>query len=373
MQNENRNIYLKIIISLIIYAVVILCLIYLLPKVLIFFLPFIVGWIIALIANPLVKFLEKRVKIVRKHSSAIIVIAVIAGVIFAIYGIIQFLIGQTSSLINDLPNIVVLINETLDQVGENLSGIFGILPLDLQASIDQVAGHFKEAINSFIGSERVSEATISFARSIGEYILGILIVFISAYFFIKDREIIIDKTKAIIPEAILEKYNMVVHYFKHAVSGYFKAQIKIMFIIIIFMFAGFQFIGTNYSLLIAIITGLIDLLPVFGTGFILWPWALVEFILGNYFDAVFLMALYTVCLLVKNVLQPKMVGDSVGLTPLVTLLFLYIGYKLGGIIGMIVAIPIGIVIVNLYRIGMFDNIIRGFKILIQDLNKYRKF
>ena len=115
------------------------------------------------------------------------------------------------------------------------------------------------------------------------------------------------------------------------------------------------------------------MLPVFGTGFILWPWALIEFILGNYFVAMYLMGIYVVCQIIKNALQPKMVGDSVGIDPLATLLFMYIGYRLGGIIGLIVAIPIGLIIANLYRAGMFDNIIRGLKILTKDINQYRKF
>lgn len=367
------NIYIKILVNLIIYAVVILALIFILPEVLNFFLPFILGWIIASIANPLVKILEKKVKIVRKHSSAIIIVLVVGIIILVIYGIVRFLLGQASAFISDVPNIASLITSTLDQVIDNLSGILGAMPADIQVSINEFIDTIRESLNSVIGSDRVSDATINFARNIGDYILGLLILFISAYFFIKDRETITKKAREITPDPILEKYDMIVYYFKHAVGGYFKAQIKIMFILIIIMFIGFKMMGAKYALLIAIITGILDVLPVFGTGFVLWPWALTEFILGNYFEAVFLLIIYLVCQLVKNVLQPKMVGESVGLDPLTTLLFMYIGYKLGGILGMILAIPIGLVLVRLYRVGMFDNILRGLKILIQDVNEYRKF
>lgn len=373
MKEYKGNVYLKIIVNLIIYALVILSLVFIFPVILKFFLPFLIAWIIATIANPLVKFLEKRVKIVRKLSSFIVIILVIAIVILALYGLIRFILNQISSLIDDLPNIIQLINDAIDQVGENLRGLVGLLPAEVQGAVDQFIENIRDSINGFISSGRVSAATISFTRNILDYILMIIIVFISSYFFIKDRDIIAEKTRRLMPEDILEKYDLINYHFKYAVGGYFKAQFKIMFIMIIIMFIGFRLIGTKYSLLLAIITGLIDVLPVFGTGFILWPWALVELILGNYFDALFLMIIYLVCQLIKNVLQPKIVGDSIGMDPLLTLLLMYTGYRLAGFIGMIVAIPLGLIIYNLYEVGMFNNIIGGLKILIKDINEYRKF
>lgn len=376
MEKENNtkgNVYLKIFVNLIVYLMVILFLVLVFPQILKFFLPFLIGWFIALIANPLVKFLEKRVKIVRKHSSAIIIVLVIGLIVLSIYGIIRFIASQAISFINDLPYIFAIITDRLEQVGESLSGVFGVLPFDIQASLGQFIENIKIDINTFMASEEVSEATISFARSMVDYVLMILIVFLSAYFFIKDRDTIIEKARDIIPESILEKYDMIVYYFKHALGGYFKAQFKIMFILIVIMYIGFKILGTKYALLLAILTGLLDVLPVFGTGFILWPWAIIEFILGNYLHSIILLIIYLVCQLVKNILQPKMVGDSIGLNPLATLLFMYIGYKFAGVFGMIIGVPVGLIIVNLYRAGMFDNIIKNIKILVKDINEFRKF
>ncbi len=373
MEKREGNIYLKILVNLIIYIVGILFFIFLFPKVFRFFLPFIIGWIISAIANPLVKFLEQRIKILRKHSSALIIIIVIAIVILAIYGIIAFLITQTQSLIDDVPNISKLVTDRFNQVFESLSDVFGISAVEAKKTFDDFVLNIRDEYASLFDTEKISEFTISFARNVVDYILMTLIVFMSAYFFIKDRNVIVEKVKKLTPKSVLGNYNIVAQYFKQAVGGYFKAQFKIMLILIIIMFIGFKFIGTNYSFLIAALTGILDVLPVFGTGAVLWPWALVEFILGNYFEAIILMVIYLVCQLVKNILQPKLVGDSIGLNPLATLLFMYIGYRFGGIVGLIVAIPLGLIIVNLIRAGMFDNIKRGFKILINDINQYRKF
>ena len=75
----------------------------------------------------------------------------------------------------------------------------------------------------------------------------------------------------------------------------------------------------------------------------------------------------------KQMLQPKMVGDSIGLNPLLTLFFMFVGYRFGGIFGMIIGIPVGMVLVNFYRVGIFDRLIRGFKIIANSINEYRKY
>ena len=146
-----------------------------------------------------------------------------------------------------------------------------------------------------------------------------------------------------------------------------------MLVLIVIMFIGFEILNIGYSFLIGLGIAFLDVLPVFGTGAVLWPWALLDMISGNYFRAVGLVIIYLVCQVVKQILQPKMVGDSIGVSPLATLIFMYIGYRFQGVIGMILGIPVGMVIVNLYRIGMFDRIIKGFEIIIHDFNEFRKF
>ncbi|HWT27694.1 MAG TPA: AI-2E family transporter, partial [Mobilitalea sp.] len=157
------------------------------------------------------------------------------------------------------------------------------------------------------------------------------------------------------------------------IGGYFKAQFKIMLILTVIMFAGFEILQVGYSILLALGIAFLDFLPVFGTGAILWPWAIINMITGNYMRAIGLSVIYLICQIVKQLLQPKMVGDSIGISPLSALIFMFIGYRLYGVIGMILGIPVGMVLINLYRIGMFNRIIRGFKIIVHDINEFRKF
>ena len=83
----------------------------------------------------------------------------------------------------------------------------------------------------------------------------------------------------------------------------------------------------------------------------------VYFFYGEYKTTVALVVIYVVTQVVRQLLQPKLVGDSVGLNPLVTLILLYIGYRIRGVIGMIIAVPVGMVLINMCQVGAFDYIL----------------
>jgi sporulation integral membrane protein YtvI len=368
-------IYVKIALNLMIFILGILFVLLIVPKVLRFFMPFVIGFIISIIANPLVRFLEKRVKIVRKHSSAIIIIVVLAIVVGASYAIISLLIREMVQLVSDFPSIYKSIETQILLVSERLAGIYDLLPLSIKNIVDEIGNNITQYGSSLMDKENlpsISDAG-SYAKNILDVLLMIIITILSAYFFIAERDDLVAAVKKYLPQSVIKSYNMIIDNFKTAVGGYFKAQFKIMFIITLILFVGFEILKVNYSFLLAFGIAFLDFLPFFGTGAVIWPWALLDFLSGNYVRAIVLMVIYLICQIVKQVLQPKMVGDSIGISPFTTLIFMFIGYQFMDVLGMIIGIPIGMVIVNFYRAGMFNRVIQGFKIIINDINEFRKF
>jgi sporulation integral membrane protein YtvI len=337
--------------------------------------PFVIGWIIAMIANPLVRFLEKKVKIHRKHSSAIILVLVIAVIIGVLALIISLLIKEVRSPMEDLPQIITYVKEQFNEFNLTIKQISRGLPLSIQNMIENAitaVGGYASNISENIELPTISSAG-NFAKNLAEGFLGFLVIILSAYFFAAGRDDIAVKLKSHIPKSVMNYWQLILDNFKAAFGGYFKAQFKIMIVMIAILFIGFELLQVNYSFLIAFGIAFLDVLPVFGTGAVLWPWAIIDAISGNYVRAIVLIVIYLICQVVKQLLQPKMVGDSIGLNPLATLLFLFIGYRLYGVFGMIIGIPIGMVLVKLYGIGLFDRIIKGFQIISHDLNEFRKF
>lgn len=369
------TLYSKIIVNLILAVLVVLGIWFFVPRLLGFFLPFVIGWIIAMICNPLVKFLERRLKIVRKFSSVLIIIAVLGGVILLIYVIGAKLIEQAASFIGDLDKMYTNFDTAVKNLAEDLGERYQLLPQKITTGLQNFLYHLDDYVKELVNKvELPSISTASDAvKAVGNAFFMFIITILSSYFFIAEKDHMVERFKSVMPVTVREQFNVITSNFKMAMGGYFKAQFKIMIIIMIILYIGFMCMKVEYALLLAFAIAFLDFLPVFGTGAVIWPWALIDVVNGAYSNALILFILYLVCQAVKQVLQPKMVGDSIGLSPIMTLVFLYIGYKVAGIIGVIVGIPVGMLLVNLYRSGAFDMLLRGMKILLHDINEYRKY
>lgn len=372
---ERKELHKKILLEIFIAFLWLLGIIFILPRAIRFFMPFVIGWVIALIANPLVRILEKRVKIARKHSSVLITILVLGAVVLVIYCLSIVLFRQAVSFIGDLPVMIEEIQLQLNLLAQNMQGLYEVLPADLKDVFNDAGSSLIGTITKLLSNISTSslDGAGSLVKNVAEFFFMAIITMLSAYFFISEREYVMKLWQRIIPSSMTENFNLIKENFTKAIGGYFKAQFKIMFIITGILLVGFWFIDVKYAYLLALLVAALDFLPVFGTGTVIFPWALFELLSGNYYNALCLIIIYLVCQLARQLLQPKMVGDSVGLNPLVSLLFLFIGYRVKGVVGMIIAIPIGMVVISLYRAGLFEYLIKGVKILASDIREYLRY
>ena len=334
-----------------------------------FLMPFVIGWIIAAIAAPLVNWLEKRLRIVKKLGSALIVILVLAAIVLALYFGISRLVQEIGDLVRNFPEMYAQLEEGLRQIGDTLSGIFERLPGGIRNGWNAVVKNLVNYMGNLVSdiSEPTVNAAGNIARRVPYYLISFIVAVMSAYFFIVQREEVLGWLKRTAPEAVQKRMTLVMDYLKYAVGRYFKAQVNIMGFVFLILLVGLGFLGTGYFVLVALLISFLDFLPFFGTGTAMIPWAVYEFFMGDYKTTVALAVLYVVTQVVRQLLQPKLVGDSVGLNPLVTLLLLYIGYRMGGVLWMILAVPIGMVLINMCQAGAFDYIFDDVKILIEGI------
>lgn len=367
--------YCKALVNLAVALVVLLLTILLLPRVAVFFAPFLIGWIIALIASPLVRFFEEKVKIKRKAGSAVVIIVVIGVVVLGIYFIGAWLVDEVIGLVNALPQMWIGMEKDFAEIGQNLNGIYKRLPEDIQNTLKG----FADQVGTYMGEllSRISTPTIaavgSFAKQLPSIIISIIMCLLSAYFFVAERKLINRWFSQKIPHAIQERYFMIKRSLMHAVGGYFKAQIKIEVWMYILLVIGLSILRVDYVLLIAIGIAFLDFLPFFGTGTVMVPWAIVKFLSSDYKKAIGLLIIWGVGQLARQIIQPKIVGDSVGVPPIPTLFLLYIGYRVAGVFGMIFAVPLGLILYTMYEEGVFDTTKNSFLVLIEGINHFRRF
>lgn len=373
MNSSRKRTYLKVFLNLGISLCILLVCVFLLPRIIIWFMPFVTGWIIALIASPLVHFFEKRLKIRRKAGTAFVIISVIALVILAGYLIGAQLVEQIAEFIGDVPKLWEAAKEDFAQIGEKLSVALKYLPSELQLTINSITGNVQEYFGGIM--ESISEPTITalgnFVGSLPNIVISVIMSLLFAYFYVADKGYLSGLLEKAIPDSVLVRLQMIKRGLTKAVGGYFKAQLKIEVWMYLLLGIGFSILQVKYAFLIAIGVAILDLLPFFGTGTVLIPWAIIKFLSADYKMVIGLLIIWGVGQLARQLIQPKIVGDSVGLAPIPTIILLFVGYRVAGVIGMIIAVPIGIIILNLYEEGVFDTTINSLKILYAGISNFR--
>ena len=344
------KILLNIIMELLVFFGMAMILIFGIPKLMGFFWPFVASWILALLATPLCDFLEKHIKLNKKWSSAVIIILVLVLIAGLGYIAITKLGRELMELFSGAPAYYGYVKTNIKLLSKNLTDIVSPISADFSNQIQVFFNNLLSQMGGVINK---------FAPKGVEMI-------ISAYFFIADRERLGGFFWKVVPEDIGQTARDIKDKVFTALGGFFVAQVKIMCIVFVILLIGFLIIGNPYALLLALVISIVDLLPILGTGTILIPWTLICFLQRDYRQAMFLIILYVVCLVARQFLQPKMIADSMGLDSMTTLVLIYSGYKLDGMKGMILALLMGVVIITLYKLGLFDRKIQRMNRLLYE-------
>lgn len=366
--------YWKALVNLIVALAILLSIIFLVPRLLLFFFPFVIGWMIALIASPFVRFFEEKVKLKRKAGSAFVIIVVIGLVVLLLYLLITKLCHEVVGLVNSLPELWENAEKDFAQIGEKLNIIYKRLPVNVQSSLNS----FTDQIGSYVG-ELLGElgtptiiAVGNFAKQLPSILISTIMALLFSYFYVAERKEINEWFRTHTPKTLQDRYHLIKGSMLKAVGGYFKAQLKIEVWMYLLLVIGLSILRVDYALLIAIGIAFLDFLPFFGTGTVMVPWAIIKILSSDYQMAVGLLIIWGVGQLARQIIQPKIVGDSMGVPSIPTLLLLYVGYKLSGVIGMIIAIPLGLIIYTMYEEGVFDTTKNSIRILVSGINRFRK-
>ena len=365
--------YCKALVNLAVAAVILLCVIFVLPRGLMYFSPFVAGWIIALIAGPLVHFFEEKIKLKRKIGGAFVIVVVIALVVLALYGMGAALFRQIAGLIGELPEMLEGMESDFRRIGENLNQLLARLPGDIQLNLADTEVELDAYLGGFLeifGSPTI-EAAGNFAKRLPAVFIGVIMALLSAYFFVAEKKQINEWFNKYMPASIQLRLGMVRSSLVKSVGGYLKAQLKIEVWMYLLLLAGLGILKVDYFALIALVIAFLDFLPFLGTGTVLIPWAVIRILTAEYKTAIGLLIIWGVGQLARQLIQPKIVRDSIGVPPLPTLFLLYVGYKVGGVVGMILAVPIGLLAYTLYQDGAFETTINSVMILAAGINRFR--
>lgn len=321
--------------------------IYLLPKLIVLLLPFITAYIISLIASPLRRLFEK-IKL-PKALSAVISIILVAAALFFIVGAVVYKIGvELYGFSESVPSLYNAALSAFEKLRDAVKVLPNLLPFDISPYFDKISSSLGDALISISSSavELVTRAAINFAKNIPSFLLGVIFAILASFFMMSDNAAIKSGIKKLCGENLSSK----IHHIKLDLSGalfaYVRAQGILMTITFTEIFIGLSILGVKYSFLFAILIAIVDAIPILGTGTVLLPWAAVLLVMGSYRSAVGLLILYAVCLVVRQFLEPKIISSQIGMHPLLTLMAMYVGFRLFGIAGMIFAPIVTLIVKN---------------------------
>ena len=360
-----KKLLLRISLRILLIVLLVLFVSLLLPPILDLFSPFILAFITAMILAPVVRRFTKKLGKVRKFWSMLFVILLILSLTGLLCFAVYYLFSQISDLVGSWNAIQVSVTTLLNDFAFFLERNLRLPSPDIEAYalelLQKAVGWLTEKISSW--APTVVTGVGSLASGIANFLISLLFFLVGAYFMTSDYPSLRDKISAWVPDIIQPHVRHIKAAMGTAMFGYLKAQLILSGVVTLIVFLALLIWGQKYSILIAIFCGIIDLVPFFGSGTVLVPWAVVELFLGNYTKTLFLVLLALVLFLFRKLAEPKVVGNQTGLSPLLSLISIYVGMKLGGVIGMILAPILCMILISLNRVGFFDPTIQDFRML----------
>lgn len=339
LHNENVKKSLKV---CIVSGIVILGIKYLLPL----FWPFVLAYFIGEFVCICGKFLNKKLQFNYKVAIAFSLVVTIIVVGFVMTIVIQKLFIQIQSFILNWPDFQIDLDTRLQTMCGQFEETFRLSDGLVYETICDWMGEIFNLAKKNIFTKIMTNSPTVVVVSV-EIIAAIIVAVMGGYFYATGREEIRNYLQKIpFNREILEIKNKLSIVFK----AFIRAQVIIMIVTIVICSLGFAIIKNPYFLILGIVVGLLDALPLIGLGIILIPWAIVYFLLGNVRKGLVIFIVYMLCYFAREILEPKLIGANIGMNPLVSLVCIYVGYKIFGLLGVFLGPVAYLIIVQLIDI-----------------------
>ncbi|MBR6542948.1 MAG: sporulation integral membrane protein YtvI [Anaerotignum sp.] len=308
------------------------------------FLPFIIGWLMSLLFNPLADRLQKH-GVPRGIGTLLGIL-----LLLAFLGLLGFwsgnsLLHKAQSYYENLPYYMDFFKGKMQEFWAQFDTFCRKLPPELQTSF---LSFQKDATGMLLSL--LPKGNGSALGSVSNFFIAFFVALISAYFFTKDRDLIHSVYEKHLAPLLGISVHTTKNELKASVWGYIKTQFILMGFTFTLTIIAMLVMKSPYPLLLSIVIALIDSLPFFGSGFILWPGAIIHLLTGNTFLAIGYMVLYASIQVMRQILQPKILGTQIGLHPLLTLFSMYFGFQCIGVIGLIIGPIIAVILKAFFQL-----------------------
>lgn len=310
--------------------------------------PIILALLTAMLIEPLVKLTETKFKWKRKLSVIVVFIFVLAVVAVSIYYITTSLIGKLIQFTKDAPNYLNKLSGVWIDIQSKMFHFTSGMPEDVEKTIkkeiDGVLNSLKESLIDLLDYNKI----LSLAAEIPNFLVSLIVFLIALFLFMLELPELKKMVYRHLTEKTAERVRFMTTRLNSVLFGFMKAQLLVSFIILAVSFVGLLFIAPKYAVIMSFVIWVIDVIPILGSIIILAPWSLYQFISGDIAMGTKLAILAAILLIIRRTVEPKVMGNQIGLSPLPTLIGMFIGLKLFGVLGFFIG-PLIVILFNTAR------------------------
>lgn len=340
------------------------------PPLLRLTMPFVVALVLTWLLNPAIRALETRLKVGRGPLSLVLVVLGIAIIGAVAAGLIYALVSQIVSFLQDWQPMWATVMSGINAVVEALEEPLSHLPGTVYERVSGLGDSFIAWLSAVVPAMLTVAAgnAGSFAMSLPSWVVSVVICVMATYFISADYPNLRARAVAFVPREFRGFFSHVRQVAAEAFGGYVRAEFILSALVTLVLLVGFWLTGERYALLLAVTFGVLDFIPIIGSGTIMVPWAVIDVALGSYRHAIGLMVIWGIIVLLRRLAEPKIVGDQTGLSPIASLISIYVGMRLGGVLGMILGPVVCLILLNIVRGGFLDNTARDLRLAVRDIS-----
>ena len=295
--------------------------------------PFVVAFVFSVLMEPVIKILQHRAKLSRGLATLASMVFVFGGIAVILAAIVLQLVAELIYLSVSLPGLAMEIQIIYQGFIERVTAFYVTLPPGVISSLEQNITNLTANLQGLVS--RAVNSMLAFISMVPGTLTILLVSLLATYFLARDRHLIAQTLLRLIPAPWDEKIVSVLQEISAAFAGYLRAQTVLVSITMLISVAGLFLIGAKYALTMGLLVGFFDLIPVLGPATIFIPWLIWSFITGDIGFGIKITILYVLVLVVRQVLETKIISGNLGLHPLATLVAMYAGLKTLGFAGLI--------------------------------------
>lgn len=311
-----------------------------------YLMPFVIGGAVAWLVQKPAGLISAKTKIKRSAAAGVLALAVFIGVAALIFFLLFKVVSSAAGFFEEIGGNADMLTEFFDNLKSSAASFFENLPKEFTDFLGALYGDAASRAVAGITAMLSSAAGYTVKRA-PEFLLSCAVAAASSCYIAADYIKLIKFVRGLCGDKIYRNALKIKNILVNSVFKFVKGYLIILGITFVELFAGFTVLKIKYSLLLAAVIALIDILPVLGTGTVLIPWAAAELIMENTAKGTSLASLYIIITVVRNFAEPKIIGNQMGIKPLFTLLAMFIGIKLFGIAGIFI-LPITLIVVIEY-------------------------